>query len=150
MAGDTRKLKLLDAFDAAASDMGDDAPNTVGYQKVDDLTVLERKLLPVLTMPGYTDHIVVQADVYDFNNFSVTHYALAYGNDNVFQPPVRENFSAIEGKQCIRDAHRALVELGGAPRPLDEIMDYIMELRSDVSISAPLKLKAGPAKPQNS
>lgn len=145
MAGDNeRELKLVDAFDAATSDLGENAPKHVGYQKVDDLTVLERKYVPVFAVEGKTDHIAVQADVYDFNSYTVTHYVLAYGSSDIFQPPVRENFSAVEGKQCIRDAHRALVELGGHPPPLDELMSFIMELQSDVSVSAPLKLKAAP------
>ncbi len=139
-----RELKLIEQFDAAASDLGGHAPDIVGYQKVDDLTVLERKLIPVFVVPGKTDHIVIQTDVYDFNDYSVTHYALAYGKDDVFQPPVREKFSEVEGKQSIRDAHRALVELGGNPPAIDEIMSYVLELTRDVSVSNPLKLKASP------
>ena len=142
-ASNDRELKLVDAFDAAVSDMGEDAPASVGYQKVDALTVLERKLIPILTLPGHTDHIIAQVDVYDFNNYSMTRYALAFGNDNVAQPSRTVNFSDVEGKQCIRDAHRALVALGGSPPPLDEIMDFGVELKKSLTASRQLQLKPG-------
>jgi hypothetical protein len=141
---DKRQLKLLDAFDVAASDAPDETGDQVGYQKVDDTTVLERKIIPLAIASTVSDQILMRTDVYDFNNFTVTSYTVRLGHsDAPFRESPSRNFSDIEGKQCIRDAHRALTELGGSPPPLDEIMDFCVELKKSVAASRPLQLKQG-------
>jgi hypothetical protein len=140
--GDARELTLLEAFDIAATDVEEGAMEQVGYEKVDDLTVLERKVIPLITSSKVSDQIMIRVDVYDFNSYTVSSYDVRAGHSDAEALQVRSrNFSEIEGKQCIRDAHRALTELKGSPPPLDEIMNYIMELKNDVSVSTPLKLK---------
>lgn len=142
---DERKLKLLDEFNITRTSLDDSIPDQIGYQKVDALTVIERKLIPLLPSAKKSDQGVLRVDVYDFNNFTVTSYSLHVGLEDQRLSERTRDFSDVQGKQSIRDAHRALVELGGSPPPLDEIMGYIMELEKNVSISTPLKLKTKPA-----
>lgn len=145
MDKDTRKLNLLKDFTSVAgTSIEQTILSQVGWQKVDELTVLERKAFPIVITTRGNDHAMVRMDVYDFSNYTVTTYNMSNGDDCTHLPPVQRNFSDVEGKQCIRDAHRALVELGGCPPPLDEIMGYIVELKKNVSISPPLKLKSNP------
>ncbi|MDD9900322.1 MAG: hypothetical protein OXT65_05025 [Alphaproteobacteria bacterium] len=116
MAQQEKPLRLIDEFSSA---------NQFGYQKVDDTTVLERKHIPICR---YTDSEstpwAVHISVDDFKSLLVTTYVQnAYDSGNK-QPQVHfRNFSEVEGKQAIKDPHRALTELGGTPAPLDEIMD---------------------------
>jgi hypothetical protein len=139
---DERKLTLLGEFNINRTSLDSSIANQLGYQKVDALTVLERKLIPLLPSPTKSDHGIVRTDVYDFNNFTVTSYTLHIVGDEQSLSETSRDFSAVEGKQSIRDAHRALCDLGGTPPSLDEIMGYIIELRKDVTIAPPLRLKS--------
>lgn len=141
---DKREQRLLDAFDLAATDVSESLGDQVGYQKVDDTTVIERKIIPLVIGLKSDDQILVRTDVYDFNNCTLTSYTVRAGHsDAPFRESPSRNFSEIEGKQCIRDAHRALVALDGAPPPLDDIMDFCVELKKSVTASRQLQLKTG-------
>ena len=139
-----RGLKLLDAFDIAATDIEKGIMDQVGYEKIDDTTVLERKVIPLVTSSKASDQVVVRVDVYDFNAYTVTSYTVRAGHSDV-APMVTSNrdFSQVEGKQSIRDAHRALVALEGSPPQLDEIMDFGVELKKSLTAATPIKLKPG-------
>ena len=142
---DNRKLTLAKPFNAAGTSLERTISEQIGYVKVDDLTVLERKLIPIMTSDRNPDLAVLRIDVYDFNNYTVTNYSKSIGGTEEPLSHTMRDFSQIEGKNAIRDAHRALVELGGCPPSLDEIMQYVVELQKNVSVSAPLRLtKSGP------
>lgn len=115
---DNRPLKLLEGG------IDREKPQ-FGFQKLDDTTVLERKKIPVCVYSN-TDNAPwgVWIRIYDFQANQV----LSYVQDvysNRFAPATQVmNFSSVENPAALRDAHRALVELGGNPAPLDDILGY--------------------------
>lgn len=130
---DDRKLTLVTEFNDKAQQQG--------WQKVDDLTVLERKIVPVFSVTSETS-VLVTIDIYDFNKYEVTSFAKQTPHHEGMNGTVtKRNFSEVEGKQAIRDAHRALLLLEGHPPPLDEVMGYIVELQKSVPVNGPLRLK---------
>lgn len=137
---DQRPLKLATVFN------GDDADKQFGWQKVDELTVLERKMIPFFA-PSYEPEIyTLQVTVYDFLKFEVTTTTQREdkitAKDGGDAKTYVKSFSEVEGKQAIRDAHRALTDLGGTPPSLDEIQGIDVTLKKDMSVTSPIKLKS--------
>jgi hypothetical protein len=139
---DQRPLTLAAAFNRR------EGGKQWGWQKVDDTTVLERKRIPYYADWTEGEIHTVQTTVYDFLKYEVT--TTSQREDHITSKegePARtyvRSFSEIEGKQAIRDAHRALTELGGTPPPLDEIQGIDVALRKDIPVSSPIRLKSQP------
>ncbi|MBI1215843.1 MAG: hypothetical protein GC185_08505 [Alphaproteobacteria bacterium] len=115
---DKRDLSLVTVFNK------ENCSAQYGYQKMDDLTVLERKKIPVVVYSN-TDATpwAVMITVYDFNSFQTMTYVQQVYDSEARTPQVfQKDFSAVEGKQAIADAHRALTLLGGNPPPLDKVL----------------------------
>lgn len=112
-----RPLKLAKEFNEK------DHTATVGYEKVDETTVLERKRVPVTLAKG-GDYVAYIVTVFDFKQRLLTHLARDQYQNTTF-PPTYRNFSDVEGKEAILDAHRALVLLGGTPPPIEEILGIL-------------------------
>jgi hypothetical protein len=98
-----------------------------GWQKIDETTVLERKKLPILVYSNSeADRWGVIVDVYNFNSFErLTYVQHAYDSEAKTPSVLSKGFSAIENKQCIFDAHRALRQLGGSPLPLEQLIEML-------------------------
>ncbi|MEZ0261600.1 MAG: hypothetical protein ACAH80_11365 [Alphaproteobacteria bacterium] len=141
---DQRPLTLVTVFNSR------EPQKQYGWQKVDDTTVLERKKIPYYATWFDSDIYALQVTVYDFLKFEVTTMIQREdrikGNDKESPDPQTyvKSFSEVEGKQAIRDAHRALTELKGNPPPLEEIYGLDMVLKKDVSVSSPIRLKSQP------
>lgn len=105
-----RKLKFVSVDSEGYFDGAE-----VGYQRVDDMTVLERKNVPL--SPDSNSFLVY---VYDFNTKIML--TIIEQNDEIKSTTVKP-FSEVEGREAIMDAHRALSskKLKGTPPPLDEI-----------------------------
>jgi hypothetical protein len=132
-ARDERKLKLVTDFNENSDQRG--------WQKVDELTVIERKIVPMFSVSS-ENSVVLKIDIYDFNKYEVTGVVKQMPHHEGMNAAVTvRSFTEVEGKQSIRDAHRALVALGGTPPPLDEVMGYIVELQKNVPVGGPLRLK---------
>jgi len=116
---DKRPLPLVTEFNQ------ENAKGQFGYQMIDDLTVLERKRLPVNVYNNSgAEPWAVLITVYDFNSLQALTYVQQAYDSNARTPQVfRTHFSEIEGRQAIADAHRALTLLGGSPPPLETVMD---------------------------
>jgi hypothetical protein len=119
-----KKLKFVQAFNEQT---GRTHETQSGYQKIDDDRVLERYFVPVV-LNAYSDKSVDRTQavttVYDFKSFMATVYTTAL-NPNLSiagETQVMTPFSAIENKQAVLDARRALIELGGHPA---EVEDYL-------------------------
>jgi hypothetical protein len=141
---DQRPLSLVTTFNSR------EPMKQYGWQKVDDTTVLERKKIPFFATWFEADLYTIQVTVYDFLKFEVT--TMTQREDHIKSREGDEaksyvkTFSEMEGKQAIRDAHRALTELKGNPPPLDEIYGIDVVLKKDIPVSSPIKLKT--AQPQ--
>jgi hypothetical protein len=114
-----RPLKLVTEFNR------ENAHKQYGYQFVDETTVLERKKIPVAVYSNSSDSPwAVMITVYDFNSRQTVTYVQQTFDAEARTPQVFQHpFSAVEGKQAIADAHRALVALGGNPPPLEDVLD---------------------------
>lgn len=131
-----KKLKFVEAFDKARMRLSSDDQS--GYEKVDDMRVLERYFHPVLwqqTDPRVTTQLVT-VTLFDFKSFTATittqpldrSMNLQGGVDSTLVP-----FSAFENKDALREAHRALTELGGTPPPLEQITSLDLSTKSPLS-----------------
>lgn len=136
MSDEERPLKLVTDFSKA------NAREQYGWQFMDDTTVLERKKLPILFYTNAdAERWGVIVTVYDFNSFqSITYVQHAYDTEAKTPSVFRTHFSEIENKQCILDAHRALVQLGGNPPSIDDVQG-LLRLDKDMKVRSPLKLK---------
>lgn len=141
---DQRPLKLVTAFSSRQP------TEQYGWQKVDDTTVLERKKIPFFATWYDTELYTIQVTVYDFLKFEVSTSTQREDHiKNKEGEPAKtyvKAFSEMEGKQAIRDAHRALTDLKGSPPPLDEIYGIDVILKKDIPVSTPIRLKT--AQPQ--
>ena len=131
-----KKLKFVEAFDMVRMLLSVD--DQAGYEKVDDMRVLEPYFLPVLwlqTDPRVTTQLVT-VTLFDFKSFTATittqpldrSMNLQGGVDSTLVP-----FSAFENKDALREAHRALTELGGTPPPLEQITSLDLSTKSPLS-----------------
>ena len=92
--------------------------NFEGYQRLDDRMVMYRRYVPVTR-----DLNSILMHVFDFNAFQTTVIVDTKGYDAGGAATSLQliHFSAYENKQAIKDAHRALTDLGGNPPPLSVI-----------------------------
>ncbi|MDE1153493.1 MAG: hypothetical protein PW788_13230 [Micavibrio sp.] len=134
-----KKLKLVQAFDRAKSFRTQQ--DQTGYEKVDDDRVLERYFQPLLwekLSSGVTMQLMTST-LFDFKSYTATVSTMTMnGNQAVQGEPshVLVPFSAFENKRAIVDAHRALIELGGDPGPIDDIINNELVTRRPI---APMK-----------
>ena len=93
--------------------------NFEGYQRLDDRMVMYRRYVPVTR-----DLNSILMHVYDFNAFQVTVIVDSKGYEAKGASTAMQilHFSQFENKQAIRDAHRALTDLGGNPPALSVIL----------------------------
>ncbi len=102
-----------------------------GYQKIDDNTVLYRRFVP---MDQWRKASLMQ--IFDFTTYQMSTLVENRGGNtgeyttNMTVTP----FSEIENKQGIRDAHQALVEQGGTPPALDQVLSLGMRLEKDLPV----------------
>lgn len=93
--------------------------NFEGFQRLDERMVMYRRYVPVTR-----DLNSILMHVYDFNSYQVTVIIDTKGYDARGASTAMQviHFSAFENKQAIKDAHRALCDLGGNPTPLSVIL----------------------------
>jgi hypothetical protein len=89
-----------------------------GYQKLDEEIVFYRRYIPVTKE---LNSILIQ--IYDFSSYLMTTILDAKGYNSSTTASAMQviAFRDIGNKQAIRDAHQALVELGGSPLPLEHV-----------------------------
>lgn len=135
-ADDGRPLKLVTEFNQANSE------KQFGWQKMDDVTVLERKKIPVCVFSNSENALWgVMITIYDFSSFQTMTYVQQCFDSGARTPTAfRTHFSEIEGKQAIADAHRALTLLGGSPPPLDEVLGF-STIAKEMKVRQPLRLR---------
>ncbi|MDE1153494.1 MAG: hypothetical protein PW788_13235 [Micavibrio sp.] len=118
----------------------DAAPSQFGFQMVDDMTVLERKPVPVFA--GATpdkDVNAVMIHIYDFKNLELTTYVQQVSSTgespapNVFMRPFRD----LNSGYGIAQARAALEQLGGNPPPLEQIPGFSRPPRQQKSPGLP-------------
>lgn len=110
----TEKKKLKMCYNPNAGIGGND----VGYQKIDDTTVLERKIFYF----AYGGNTTVFLAIYDFNACVATFITARPNYSESGTCSTTLPFNKI-GQQAIRDAHQALTELKGSPPALKEILN---------------------------
>lgn len=142
-----RKLKFVEAFDKAKGRLSQDDQS--GYEKVDDQRVLERYFHPVLWQPleAKVTSQLVTVTLYDFKSFTATISTQTLDKSQTMQSGVTSTivpFSAFENKDAIRDAHRALTELGGSPPPLEQITSLDFTTKSPLSAPRPAQFGRKP------
>jgi len=120
-----KKLKLIEAFDRNKGYRK--AEDQTGYEKVDDERVIERYFHPLLweKMSSGVTMQLMTATLYDFKSYTATVSTMTLNANQAVQgEPVHVvvPFSTFENKKAIVDAHRALVELGGDPGVIDDII----------------------------
>lgn len=93
--------------------------NFEGYQRLDDKLVMYRRYIPVTRELNS-----ILMHVFDFNAYQTTVVIDTKGYDAGGAAASMQiiNFRDYENKQAIRDAHRALVDLGGNPPPLSVVL----------------------------
>jgi hypothetical protein len=127
-----RPLKLVKIFDDSSR------PNQQqGYEKVDDDRVLERYSYPLRWRNN--DNMKIETamvvTLFDFKSFTATETREVLDRTGGLMGDILHTsipFSAFENKQAIADAHRALIELGGNPPPIDAL------LNEDVAVKKPV------------
>lgn len=90
-----------------------------GYQRLDDEVVFYRRYVPITKE---LNSILVQ--MYDFSSFLLTTILDAKGYNSATTANAMQviPFRDIGNKQAIKDAHRALLELGGTPPALEKVL----------------------------
>lgn len=90
-----------------------------GYQRLDDEIVFYRRYLPITKE---LNSILIQ--VYDFSSYLMTTILDAKGYNTSTTASAMQviAFKDIGNKQSIKDAHQALLELGGSPPPLEHVL----------------------------
>lgn len=90
-----------------------------GFQKLDDEIVFYRRYVPVTKE---LNSILIQ--VYDFSSYLLTTILDAKGYNTSTTASAMQviPFRDIGNKQAIKDAHQALIELGGSPPALDNVL----------------------------
>jgi hypothetical protein len=93
--------------------------NFEGYQRLDDRIVMYRRYVPVTR-----DLNSILMHVFDFNSNQTTVIVDTKGYDARGAATAMQimHFSQYENKQAIKDAHRALTDLGGHPPSLGVIL----------------------------
>ncbi len=144
MAALPKKLKFVEAFDKAVGLRT--AEQQTGYEKVDDSRVLERYFHPILWQrlePQVTTQQVT-ATLYDFKSFTATVTTMTLDKNFNLQGGISQNvipFSTFENKMALRDAHRALQELGGDPPPIDDFASLTMSTKGAIVAPGPAQFK---------
>jgi hypothetical protein len=129
MATPPKKLKFVEAFNDATD--GRNAQEQTGYEKVDDYRVAERFFHPILWQRFEPQVTIQQVTVtlYDFKSFTATISTMAVDKNLSLQGDVKHTvipFSAFDNKAALRDAHRALKELGGNPPELEDLASVLL------------------------
>lgn len=91
-----------------------------GYQKLDDNLVMYRRYLPVTKELNS-----IMIHVYDFSTYQQTTIldAKGYNSGGAAATTMQvTNFRDLGNKQAIKDAHRALSDLGGSPPCLNDVL----------------------------
>jgi hypothetical protein len=90
-----------------------------GYQKLDEGIVLYRRYIPVTKE---LNSILIQ--MYDFTSYQMTVILDAKGYNSGTMASAMQviPFADVGNKQALRDAHQALVELGGDPPPFEQVI----------------------------
>ncbi len=90
-----------------------------GYQRLDDEIVFYRRYVPITKE---LNSILIQ--VYDFSAYTMTTILDAKGYNTSTTASAMQvlTFRDIGNKQAIKDAHQALIELGGSPPPLEQVL----------------------------
>jgi hypothetical protein len=90
-----------------------------GYQKLDEEIVFYRRYVPITKE---LNSILIQ--IYDFSAYLMTTIldAKGYNTSTTASAMQVMPFRDIGNKQAIKDAHQALLELGGTPPPLDHVL----------------------------
>jgi hypothetical protein len=90
-----------------------------GYQRLDEEIVFYRRYVPITKE---LNSILIQ--VYDFSAYLMTTILDAKGYNTSTTASAMQviPFRDIGNKQAIKDAHQALVELGGSPPPLEQVL----------------------------
>ncbi|MDI1227733.1 MAG: hypothetical protein PSY14_08620 [bacterium] len=144
MSAGPKKLKMVEAFDKASGLRTGEKQS--GYEKVDDMRVVERYFHPVLWSPfesGLTTQAVV-ATLYDFKSFTAHITTMTIDKSyNLQGAPSHAivSFRDFDNKQAIRDAHQALTQLGGEPPALEQFS--LDDVSTKVSLAAPKTAQFG-------
>ena len=130
-----KKLKMVEAFDKAKG--ARTVEQQTGYEKVDDERVLERYFHPLIWQRFETGVTAQQVTVtlYDFKSFTATVSTQTLDKNLSLQGEVTHHiipFSQFENRQAIRDAHRALEELGGSPPALEDFTVFDMSTKAPI------------------
>ena len=134
-----KKLKFVEAFNAARGFRS--IPMQSGYEKIDSDRVLERYFAPIsyeLYGEGAKAYAMTTT-VFDFKSFTatVTTQQVSQRLEPLTEPAAAIiPFSAFENKMAIEDAHQALTELGGAPAPIEDLLDRSLTTKRAIT---PLK-----------
>jgi hypothetical protein len=90
-----------------------------GYQKLDDTIVFYRRYIPITKE---LNSILIQ--MWDFSSYLMTTILDAKGYNTSTTASALQviSFRDIGNKQAIKDAHQALIQLGGTPPPLTQVL----------------------------
>lgn len=144
----SKKLKLIEAFDKTKQG-GRSAEQQTGYEKVDDQRVVERFFHPLLWQRSEQQLAIQQMTVvlYDFKSFTASVSQMFVDRNLSIQGDVKTStvpFSAFENKQALREAFRALKELGGDPTPFE---DRAFTMSTETELAAPPRATFKPKAP---
>lgn len=144
MAAGPKKLKMVEAFDKAVGMRTGEQQS--GYEKVDDMRVVERYFHPILW--GRFEAAVttqsVTTTLYDFKSFTAHITTMTLDKSFTLQGAPSTTiipFRDFDNKQAIRDAHQALTQLGGEPPALEQFS--LDDVSTKISLSAPKTAQFG-------
>ncbi len=144
MASTPKKPKMVEAFDKAVGMRTGEQQS--GYEKVDEMRVLERYFHPVLwgRFEAAVTTQAVTVTLYDFKSF--TAHVTTMTIDKSFNLQGAPStaiipFRDFDNKQAIRDAHQALTQLGGEPPALEQFS--LDDVSTKVSLAAPKTAQFG-------